>query len=325
MRVGIRADGGPSIGFGHLVRTGAIAAECLRRGDTVVYFTTTPDSVSTTLPDPITMETLDTADDPTEVVQALNECTIDTLFVDLFEADTKYQRTLSQSDSRIVVRHNYMNHTVCCDALVYGDLHAPALDYEWIGTKPEFLLGPDYVLLREQFREATQKDTNWKQEPTRALITMGGSDVSNATPDIMKAFQNFSGTVDVVIGPGFSNTEEIERATESLSTQFNLLRSPDNMAGLMRRADLAVSAVGGTVFELLAVQTPFVGIPQVDNQMQRAEVLRRNGLASIVTTDDEVLSEVESLVKDDGKRRTLFERMAGVVDGDGAKRVYEAF
>ena len=305
MKIGIRADGGPSMGYGHLIRTGAVAAECLRRGDTVVYLTTTPDAVTTTLPDSITVETLDTVDDSTEVAQAFEEHAIDTVFIDLFEADIAYQRTLAQSESKIVVRHNYLNHTVCCDTLIYGDLHAPTLDYEWIGTKPEFLLGPDYALLREQFREIARNEPNWRPKPTRALITMGGSDVSNTTPDAMEAFQNFSGTVDVVIGPGFSNSEEIEQAAESLPTRFNLLYSPDNMAELMQQADVAVSAVGGTVFELLATRTPFVGIPQVDNQMQRSEALSRNELARIVTTGDALVPEVEELFEDNKRRRRI--------------------
>lgn len=325
MRVGIRADGGPDIGFGHLIRTGTIAAECLREGDTVIYFTTTPEAVSTKLPNPIRVETLEAADDPMEVLQALDEFAIDILFLDLFEADTTYQRKLSKSNSKIVVRHNYLNYTVCCDVLVYGDLHAPSLHYDWINTKPEFLLGPDYVLLREQFRRVAQQEPNWRPKPTQALITMGGSDVSNTSPDAMEAFRNFGGTVDVVIGPGFSNIDQIEQRAGSLPTQFNLIHSPENMAELMQRADVAVSAVGGTVFELLATGTPFVGIPQVENQKERAEELRRNKLACIVTKDDAIIPEVESLIENDQKRRTLIERMDGVVDGHGAKRVQNRF
>lgn len=321
MKVGIRADGGPSMGFGHLIRTGAVATECLRQGDTVVYLTTTPDAVSAILPNPVIVESLDTVDDAAEVTQAVEDHGLDTVFIDLFEADTEYQQTLSQNDSKIVVRHNYLNHTVCCDTLVYGDLHAPSVDYEWTGRKPDFLLGPDYILLREQFREVASKDPKWRPKPTRAVITMGGSDVSNTTPDAMEAFQTFNGTVDVVIGPGFTNTEKIDRTSESLPTQFDLVYSPDNMAELMQQADVAVSAVGGTVFELLATRTPFVGVPQVHNQMQRAEALRRNELASIVTTEDAIVSEVELLLENDGKRKKIFERMAGVVDGNGAKRV----
>jgi spore coat polysaccharide biosynthesis predicted glycosyltransferase SpsG len=218
-----------------------------------------------------------------------------------------------------------LNHTVCCDTVVYGDLHAPTLDYKWVGTEPEFLLGPDYILLREQFREVARKESDWQSPPTQVLITMGGSDVSNTTPIAMEAFDNFSGNVDVVIGPGFSNIEEIKRAADSLPTCFNLLYSPDNMAELMQQADVAVSAVGGTVFELLATRTPFVGIPQVENQMQRSEALCRNELARIVTTGDALVPEVEELFEDDKRRRRLFERMAGVVDGNGAKRVRNRF
>lgn len=325
MNIGIRADGGPSMGFGHLIRSGAIASECLRRGDTVVYFTTSPTAVSKTLPDPVRIEVLDEKEDPTEVVQALRDHTIDSLFIDLFEADTAYQRVLSRSNSKIVVRHNYLNHTVCCNTVVYGDLHAPKIDYEWTGTEPEFLLGSDYVLLREQFRDVAREEPRWEAEPTRALVTMGGSDVADTTPDAMEAFHNFSGTVDVVIGPGFSNTAEIERVAESLPTRFNLLYSPDNMAEIMQRADVAVSAVGGTVFELLATQTPFVAVPQVENQKQRTEMLRQNGLAQVVTKNEAIASGVESLLEDSAKREKLFERMGGVVDGNGARRVRDTF
>lgn len=323
MRVGIRADGGPSIGFGHLIRTSAVAAECIRRGDSVLYFTTTPEAVSTILPEYIEVITLDTTNDPTEVLRFLDECAIDTLFLDLFEADTAYQQVLSESDSRLVVRHNYQNFTVCCDVLVYGDLHAPSIDYEWVGTEPEFLLGPDYILLREQFRKAAQKKSNWRPNPTRALITMGGSDIANTTPVAMDTFRNFNGTVDVIIGPGFSNSEEIIQRAESLKTQFNLIHSPDNMAELMARADIAVSAIGGTVFELLATRTPFVGIPQADNQILRAEALRRHELARIVTYADDLGTEVDTILENNDIRRELFECMAGVVDGKGAKRIYD--
>lgn len=323
MRVGIRADGGPSIGFGHLVRTGALASECLRQGDTVIYFTTTPKAVSIKLPDSIAVKTLESTDSSAEMRQALDEYSIDTLFLDLFEADTEYQSTLSQSDSKLVVRHNYQNFTVCCDVLVYGDLHAPSIDYEWVGTKPEFLLGPDYVLLREQFRKAAQRNPTWRQNPNRALITMGGSDIANTTPDAMEAFRDFSGIVDVIIGPGFSNSVEIEQRAESLDTHFNLIHSPNNMADRMEQADLAVSAVGGTVFELLATRTPFVGIPQVDNQRHRAKALQQHELARIATTADGLQTEINTLYEDNNVRRELFDRMAGVIDGNGAKRVYE--
>jgi UDP-2,4-diacetamido-2,4,6-trideoxy-beta-L-altropyranose hydrolase len=325
MNIGIRADGGPSRGYGHLIRTSAIATECLRQDDNIIYFTVTPDSAKDTLPDSITVEKLDSVDDPKEVIKKFEYNNIDSLFIDLFEADTEYQRALSQSNSQIIVRQNYLNHPVCCDALVYGDLHAPTLDYEWIGSKPEFLLGPDYVLLREQFREVAHKKANWRENPSRALITMGGSDVSNTTPDAMEAFDDFDGAVDVVIGPGFTNIEEIEQTAESIPTRFNLLRSPDNMAELMQQADVAVSAVGGTVFELLATRTPFVGIPQVENQMERAEALRENKLGRIVTDDNTLNSKIEEFLENNENRRTIFERMTGVVDGNGAKRIWNQF
>lgn len=323
MRVGIRADGGDAIGFGHLVRTSALATECLRRGDEVIYFSTTPDAVTTILEDSIIVKKVQSVDDPAEVVQLVDTHGVDTLFVDLFEADTEYQQRLSKTDMNIVIRHNYLNHKVSCDTLVYGDLHAPGIEYEWIGEKPEFLLGPDFILLREQFQKASQKRYLFNKNPNRALISMGGSDIAGVTPEVMKAFHSFSGTVDVVVGPGFSNRDEIERMAQSVPTQFEILYSPENMAELMLQADIAVSAVGGTVFELLATRTPFVGVLQAENQVPRAEVLRQERLAPIVSSCKDIISEVKMLLQNNDERRVLFQRMEGVVDGFGAKRIYE--
>jgi hypothetical protein len=50
VNVVIRADGGPDIGYGHLVRTGALARALVDRGHEVAYATTTPDRVADVCP-----------------------------------------------------------------------------------------------------------------------------------------------------------------------------------------------------------------------------------------------------------------------------------
>ena len=323
MKIAIRADGGPERGYGHLVRTGALAKECLQRGDDVLYFTQTPTAVREELPSTVTSVRLDGQNEIEEVIQYIEDYSVDAIFTDSFKIDTIYQERLSKTRATLAVRHNFKHYTVCCDVLIYGDLHAPYLEYDWIGTKPEFCLGPDYILLREQFRQAAQKEKIWRDDPKRVLIVMGGSDVNNATPRIMETFENFDGTIDVVIGPGFENEREIKRTAQAMRSDFNLLFNPENMAEILYRADFAVSAVGGTIFELLATQTPFIGIPQVDNQKQRAAALQRRDLGLIVSNTDALSKHVDTLHFSE-LRRKLYDNIDGIVDGCGAKRVYES-
>jgi UDP-2,4-diacetamido-2,4,6-trideoxy-beta-L-altropyranose hydrolase len=321
MKVAIRADGGPSIGYGHLIRTGALTHKCLQNGDKVLYFTRTPNPVDEELPNDITVVELDENNEVAECLRYVDEYSIDVLFTDSFAVDTKYQKRLSKTEVSLAIRHNFERYTVCCDILVYGDLHAPKLEYEWLETKPKFCLGPDYILLREEFRQAAQNPSVWRDTPEKALIVMGGSDVNNITPTVMKMFDGFVGTVNVVIGPGFTNARAIKRTAEMIDAQFELIFTPENMAEIMQQSDLAVSALGGTGFELLATRTPFVGIPQVDNQQQRAKALEQRDLALIVDDKEDLGESIESLVSS-SLRRELYNNIDGVIDGRGAERVY---
>jgi spore coat polysaccharide biosynthesis predicted glycosyltransferase SpsG len=238
-------------------------------------------------------------------------------------SDTEYQKQVSNTETTITVRHNYRQHTVCCDLLVSGDLHAADLDYEWVGSKPEFCLGAEYILLREEFRRITRTDAVWNDPPARAVIVMGGSDIKNVTPTVIDAFEGLDGCVDVVVGPGFSNTNEIQQTAAAVDTECRLLFDPENMAEIMHRADIAVTTCGGTVFELLAARTPFVGLSLVDNQQQRAAALQDHELALITDEIETVPQRIEELLAGDCRKR-LYDRIEGVVDGNGARRVYDA-
>jgi spore coat polysaccharide biosynthesis predicted glycosyltransferase SpsG len=207
---------------------------------------------------------------------------------------------------------------------VFGNLWATDLEYDWHGTEPTFCLGPEYLLLRADFQTICQQPPRWNDQPRRALIVMGGSDVNNMTPMAMEQFAGFDGVVDVVVGPGFSNEREIERTAQTVEASFELQYRPENMAQLMHQADLAVSAVGGTVYELLATRTPFVGLPQVEDQDRRADALRRRNYGLIADTEQELASQLEKLLDQPSYRRNQYEAMDGVVDGRGAERVYDA-
>jgi len=323
MRLAIRADGGPNIGFGHLSRSGALAEEFLARGHTVTVATTTPQPALEVFPDGIRTVELQSRSDPEPFVDWLETATADVVLTDAYPVDTEYQRAIRERVPLAVLQDD-ARHAICSDLFVNGNLYAPDLDYEFAGQKPEMCLGTEYVLLRSEIRDLSDNDPPWQEKPERAIVTMGGSDIGGTTPRVVRAFHGTELQVDVIVGPGFENRNAIEQAVVETNGKFDVIEDPDDLPERMFRADIAVSATGSTIYELLALGTPTIGLPQADNQEPIANAFRERN--AIVTLDGEgrdcLQSEIMALANDPEQRRTLRETGTSLIDGQGVERVY---
>jgi len=67
-----KSPASPGIGYGHLVRTSALASELLQHGHSVTY-TTTPEHVRTVCPADVETETLPDRDGPTPVREFVHD------------------------------------------------------------------------------------------------------------------------------------------------------------------------------------------------------------------------------------------------------------
>jgi spore coat polysaccharide biosynthesis predicted glycosyltransferase SpsG len=153
---------------------------------------------------------------------------------------------------------------------------------------------------------------------------MGGSDAENAMPTVLRAFEGTDLAVTAIIGPGFTNRNEIERTVSGMDTDISLAADPDDLPERMFDADFAVSAAGSTVYELLATGTPTIGIPQVPNQEPIARALANRGaiLYCGETAVDPITTRIETMCAHTDVRRSLRERGRLLVDGRGQQRVY---
>lgn len=325
MHAVIRADGGPEIGYGHLVRTGALASKLLKRGHEVTYATTTPEHARNVCPDGIEIETLPARDDPVSVREFVRD-SADVTVTDSYLADGTYQQQLREVSPLVVVSDD-TRHEIAADILVNGNLYAPDLEYEVIGNEPDWRLGPDYFLLRPAIADYASQDPPWRETPTRAIITMGGSDIAELTPAVIRAFEGFDLRVDAIVGPGFSSEQEaaIEAAAESVCADIHVARNPDNLPQRMFRADFAVTTASTTTYELLALGTPSVCLPVVDNQTLIANVLDKYDTATVLNRKTDVSTFSEAIcayVKDSRLRRKRRRIGRQLIDGRGTSRVY---
>lgn len=325
MDLAIRADGGPEIGFGHLVRTRAIADEALSRGSNVTYLTRTPANVETVCPTTIDTVSLPESKERDAARQWVDHHNPDIVLIDSYEADTDYQSTLRESAETTATILDDTRYVICADYLINGNIYGPELNYEWCGEEPAWCLGLEYLPIRRPIRHAAEESTSFRETPDRAVVTMGGSDIGGTTPAVCQAFDGVGVTIDVIIGPGFENHGEIEHAIAETDAEFNRFEDPTDFAGLIARADFAVSAAGSTVYELLAVGTPTIAIPQAANQEPIARALADRDAIGHLEPEalDTLPDRIEELLSDTARRRILHDRGRELVDCEGARRIYD--
>lgn len=348
MHFAIRADGNTDIGYGHLVRTGVLAQEFLKRGHEVTYLTKTPLTVASVCPNSVkTYQLANEQADGVEKWLKKNDPRI--LLTDTYGINADYQKTLCKYVPVFATITDDTRFTLCCDVNINGNVHAPKLNYDWVGKKPQMLLGTEYLLLRDTFQHLSQEMLQWRHPPERALITFGGSDMNNTTPDAVRAFDGCDLDVDIIIGPGFTNKSEITEAARRTDATFEIAEDPDDLPERMLNADFAVSATGSTVYELLVTGTPVIGVPQTNNQVPVInELSSRGAIISLnrenVVTFDEQISHSESprmgninskalvseltdaiakMTRDGNFRSKLRNKGISLVDGEGSNRVFK--
>lgn len=326
MHVVIRADGGPDIGYGHLIRSNALAEEIFLRGHKASIATTTPRPAESVFPDESEIIELPSRSDPDPFVDQLGPVQPDIVFTDAYPVDTEYQRAV-RSEIPLAVLQDDARHAVCADVFVNGNLYASNLSYEFVGQRPELCLGTEYVLLRSEVKEYITADAPFRENPERALVVMGGSDIANVTPTVIRAFDGFDLRVDAVVGPGVpdSQAEEVRSTAEVVEVDVQVLRNPDDFVERMFRADFAVSTASSTTYELLGLGTPIISIPVVDNQELIADALRNRSAATILEREAEkeefcgAAREYESSPELRRKRQVIGQQL---VDGQGAERTW---
>lgn len=325
MHAGFRVDGGPDIGYGHLIRSGTLARELLSRGHSATIVTATPDPAQSVFTSDAQIAELPTRDDPAPFVDWIREANPDTVFTDAYPADSTYQRDVRKCVPLAVLQDD-ARHSVYADLFINGNLYAADLNYEFAGPPPNSCLGPEYALLREEICRLAAEEPPWLDRPERALITMGGSDAANKTPGAIKSFDGFDLTVDAIVGPGFSEVQEREiRTTASdVSADVRVARDPDDLPKRMFQADFAVCTASSSTYELLALGTPIISTPVVDNQELIARALDDRDLGIVLSRGagtESFQAAIEEYLSRPSLRRTRRERGRELIDGRGTQRV----
>lgn len=334
--VAFRVDAGPEIGIGHLMRCIALA-NAFPDGCKIIFISKLKDSVIKKLEDtPYQLfsidEDIDYDDEIDYVKNILDENDIDIFVGDTYQVhsshdiDENYLLEVKKFVDTTVVISPKVSLVLPSDILINGNVFASTLEYKTSNEDTIFLLGPKYALLREEFQDLPDRDIN--EDVSNILVTMGGADPSNLIPKVLEAIHNIDNEgihVDIVIGPAVYNDGKILDSIKEFEYEICLVFNTKKISKLMLRSDLAISAGGGTLYELAVTGTPAIVLLQADNQIPVAESMEEEGTIMNMGFGnrlkiDRLADSIEELINNSDKRSEMSKRGKELMDGLGAKR-----
>jgi UDP-2,4-diacetamido-2,4,6-trideoxy-beta-L-altropyranose hydrolase len=337
-----RADGSATLGMGNVTRVLALARAALARGARVVFVARDHDAriEGHAVAAGCSFRPLPASATPDEDVafckRLATEEQLSVGFVDMSNTDaardldayTAYLANLSEVCPLLIV--DDLTRAVFPRAVVVNPAtDAVASDYD-TRHGPTFLIGPEYALLRDEYRGASARKLHRAGSPSKVIVALGGGVVAGElTRRVLAGISEALGpSAELTLLAGFDDG----RALESSGAFARFARSEvksnlPSILELLLDADIAVVSGGVTKYEAAATATAAITVATVPPQESWAATYAETG-ASLYAggardlTADRVAAACRRLA-DAGARRAMGERAALLVDGRGAERVLD--
>lgn len=351
MKILFRTDASADIGTGHVMRCNTLAQELQSKGADIHFVCRClPDNLKRLLQEKgftvsILSKTQEGAEgkinllphshwldvsQPEDVSATLNlikHDNFDWIVVDHYALDRTWENAMRSVTKKMMVIDDLADRKHDCDVLLdqnfYVDQHSR---YEHLVPKDcHMLVGPEYALLRNEFKTCRLHADTRKGKVESILVFFGGVDQFDFTSKAVLALSNIREkiSVDVVIGAEHPNRATLISLCKSFG--FNLHIQTSHIAKLMLKADLAIGAGGGAVWERACLKLPSISIPIADHQIAQLNDLSHKGMVYSFDfnelTPQKLQKHVEALMANEALRYLLSSNSEALVDGAGATKV----
>lgn len=339
-RVVFRFDANEKIGYGHMIRSMALAEELSKRGCEIIIFSR--DRLVTKYPvvrivvcSPRRDEqgyVYESIDNEISQMKALvSKYKPDAFIVDHYGASEDYFNEI-RKDVKLIVGVDDCNEQFGkypIDVLVNGNCYATK---ELYGENNSVkLLGSQYTLIRPEFLNDEKRTIS--QKVNIITISTGGADPLNVSELLIKYVKSMdicrNVKKQIVIGKAFTddNLNRIKRGIGK-DASFELLFEA-NMVAVMQNSDLFIVSSGSTLNELAITGTPSVSIILSEDQVlvgdyyHNQHVTRNLGWYSDISQEQFQAVLTDVIISHD-ERKIMSTRGQNLIDGKGALRVASA-
>jgi UDP-2,4-diacetamido-2,4,6-trideoxy-beta-L-altropyranose hydrolase len=257
------------------------------------------------------------------------------IVIDGYQFDEHYRQSLFACGLPVIAMDDgTLRHPLHADVIVNVSPLASAEDYENIGAGARLLLGPAYTPLRNEFRQCEKASESVSPKEGHVLITFGGSDPLNLTlPVVETLLDKLPERVifDVVVGGAITVTDDLNQLSLKHSDRINIHNNTSEMATVMRRASMAISAAGSTLWELAYLVVPTIAIVVVDNQAKNLKAPVRNWFGTIDARNntknaiDQMTAASQTLWNNNKTRKDLSAELSKIKVGEKVSVICEIF
>lgn len=334
-----RCDASETIGFGHAIRSFALAEECLARGF-AAHFIATNSSIKLLRTLGVAADTIHsldivpgTRDDISATTALAKELNASWIVLDGYSFTRAYQSTLRRciTPGRLLVLDDGVLDGFDCDMILNQNLGAEHSSRYTEVYETELLLGSAYTLFRYSFREAARYIV--RPSADKITLTFGGADPNNITAAMLGglvrlgAFAGYS--TRVIVGGAYRHTASLLKIPGIERCDVQLEPFSNDIIRHFVWSDLVVAAAGSVAWELALLRVPMALVLVADNQRAVAEPLRAQRAALILGElgsfdPDKAALQILKLMNDYSARLLLSAQCKELIDCYGARRVVDA-
>jgi UDP-2,4-diacetamido-2,4,6-trideoxy-beta-L-altropyranose hydrolase len=289
----IRADSSSQIGLGHIMRDIVLAQHY---SDAVITFACREleGNIINRIPYPVHILSSDNPKELSELTAALN---IDMVVFDHYGIDARFERQIKEQTGVIILSLDDTYQPHYCDILLNHNISADTARYkELVPVHCELRCGAEHTLIRNEFKKEKQ---TVRKKIYDLFVSMGGSDPTNTTLDILKSLDD-SLKICVVTTSANPHLNEVERYVQG-KKNIMLHVDSDHVAKLLHQSRSAIITPSVMVHEVLFMDIPFIAIKTASNQDDMVQYLHKNGYCILETFDPAVLSKYSSKIKSEKK------------------------
>jgi UDP-2,4-diacetamido-2,4,6-trideoxy-beta-L-altropyranose hydrolase len=340
MRVVFRVEGEPNIGLGHVMRCMALAQSLVKHGHVVFFLMSQrsqhfchnrADWPGKILSIPEAIVDHDKNAEPEWLIKQCSELRADWLVVDGYQFDMVYRQSLQCNAFKLAIFDDMNNSgALYADMVINGAVNAGSQRYQITAPKALLAIGPGYQVLRQEFLQPMNK--KWSDRK-RLTLMFGGSDPQNLTLLALQSLCNVNAAepvnmpITVITGAAYGRLHDLTDLINSSGLDITHLHDCQRMAAVLVTTKLALSAAGGSQFELLACATPSILVVVSENQQLASQDAENQGWCQVVNNHDlrvdELVTQCLSLWQQPDLLFTMHQKALLYPAVDGAKNIVE--
>ena len=298
-------NGNEKVGMGHIYRTLTLADRLI--GHKVIFLTYESDEQAINLIEDMGYQVIIVSKH--NLLKKIAEIKPDIVINDILDTPLGYIKKLKELGVFIA---NFEDLGEGADEahLVFNAL------YEKTDPKPHHRFGYKYECLNEKFYLYTTIE--FREPPETLFVSFGGIDQNNLTRRVLELVPKIVEETPIkkvitVIGPGYSHKKALATLLNKLKEWKNhieVYQNVKNMPGLMKRADIAITSNGRTIYELSAMGIPTISIAQNDRETFHLFARYHKGIKYLgiacTVCNEEILNAIKMIANNSFLRKKMY-------------------